>query len=135
MLFLFDVDATPRSVLEAVMTGHGIKGFLTTVAEVPTGVGETLQLGFAAAPAPFDLRIEESDERVVNWRTETFPPHWVGTSIRWEIDARDGGTVVGFRHVGFAGDVGAGHTACTGGQIMVQLTRYTETGVRDPVFS
>lgn len=27
------------------------------------------------APLPFDLRLEQSDDRTVAWRTETFPPH------------------------------------------------------------
>ncbi|NUR76070.1 MAG: hypothetical protein HOQ28_07295, partial [Thermoleophilia bacterium] len=99
--FRFDVDAEPQQVLDAVKTTDGIKGFWTSRADVPEQVGEVVKVEFAIAPAPFDLRLEQSDERTVVWRTETFPPHWVGTTIRWDVDARDGGSTVSFRHDGF----------------------------------
>jgi hypothetical protein len=69
------------------------------------------------------------------WRTQTFPPHWVGTTIRWDVAAGDSGTTVTFRHAGFEDDVAAGSAAYTWGQIMVQLTRYAETGTPAPVFA
>ena len=90
----------------------------TTRADVPREVGETLTLGFPVAPAPFNLQLEKSDDRTVAWRSETFPPHWVGTTIRRDVEARDGGSVVSFRHDGFD---------------MVQLERYAETGNPTPV--
>lgn len=133
--FRFDVDASPPTVLAALKTSEGIQAFWTTSAEVPAEVGETLRLGFAVAPAPFDLRLDRSDESGVAWSTESFPPHWVGTTIRWDVEPRDGGATVAFRHDGFA-DVGAaGSAAFTWGQIMVQLKRYAETGTPAPVFA
>lgn len=134
VLFRFDVDAPPATVLDAVKTSDGIKAFWTTRADVPAEVGGTLRLGFAVAPAPFDLRLEQSDERTVAWRTETFPPHWVGTTVRWEVTRRDDGSTVSFRHTGFADDDDAGHAAYTWGQIMVRLKDYAETGHANPVF-
>lgn len=135
ILFRFDVDAAPEAVLEALKTADGIKSFWTTRADVPREVGETLKLGFSVAPAPFDLRLEQSDDQAVAWRTETFPPHWVGTTIRWDVEAREGGSSVSFRHDGFSDDASAGHAAFTWGQIMVQLKHYTETGDPAPVFA
>lgn len=135
ILFRFDVDAVPQAVLEALKTTEGIKGFWTTQADVPREVGETLKLGFSAAPLPFDLRLEQSDERTVAWRTETFPPHWVGTTIRWDVEAREDGSTVDFQHDGFTDHGHAGHAAYTWGQIMVQLKRYAETGRPAPVFA
>ena len=135
VLFRFDVDAAPHEVLEALTTADGIKSFWTTRAEVPRDVGETLELSFPVAPAPFDLRLEQSDDQTVAWRTETFPPHWVGTTIRWDVEARDGNSTVSFRHDGFSDDAHAGHAAFTWGQIMVQLKNYAETGNPAPVFA
>jgi uncharacterized protein YndB with AHSA1/START domain len=135
ILFRFDVDAAPQTVLEALKTSEGIKGFWTSRAEVPGEVGETLKLGFAPAPLPFDLRLEQSDDSAVAWRTETFPPHWVGTTVRWDVGPREGGSTVSFRHDGFADDSDAAHAAYTWGQIMVRLKKYAETGSPDPVFS
>jgi hypothetical protein len=135
VLFRFDVDASPEAVLEAVKTNEGIRSFWTSRAEVPADVGETLKLEFAQAPLPFDLRLEQSDERTVAWRTETFPPHWVGTTGRWAVEARDGGSTVQFRHAGFDDYEEAGRVAYTWGQIVVRLKQYAETGRRDPVFT
>ncbi len=135
VLFRFDVDAAPEAVLEAVRTTEGVKGFWTSRAEVPGEVGETLKLEFAMAPLPFDLRLEQSDERTVLWRTETFPPHWVGTTVRWDVDARDDGSTVSFRHAGFSDDEEAGRVSYTWGQIMVRLKEYAETGRANPVFT
>lgn len=135
VLFRFDVDASPETVLEAVTTSEGIRGFWTSRAEVPSEVGETLKLEFSVTPAPFDLRIEESDERTVVWRTETFPPHWVGTIVRWDVEPREGGATVDFRHAGFTDEQEAGQVAYTWGQIMTRLKQYAETGRPDPVFT
>jgi uncharacterized protein YndB with AHSA1/START domain len=135
IVFRFDVDALPEQVLEAVKTSDGIKGFWTSHAEVPSEVGETLELEFPVAPQPFDLRLEQSDERTVVWRTETFPPHWVGTTVRWDVEPHDDGSTVTFRHAGFPDDDETGRVAYTWGQIMVQLKEYAETGQPAPVFA
>jgi len=133
--FRFEVEAEPRRALDAVKTAEGIRGFWTTDARVPADVGETLELGFPVAPKPFDLRLERSDQADVVWRTQTFPPHWVGTTIEWRVSAGDRGSTVAFRHAGFRDDEAAGSAAYTWGQIMVHLKRYAETGTPDPVFS
>src|SRR5687768_9943014 len=117
IVFRFDVDALPEQVLEAVKTSDGIKGFWTSRAEVPSVVGETLELEFPVAPQPFDLRLEQSDERTVVWRTESFPPHWVGTTVRWDVEPHDDGSTVTFRHAGFPDDDETGRVAYTWGQI------------------
>ena len=106
-----------------------------TRAEAPREVGGTLTLGFSVAPAPFDLRLEQSDNRTVAWRTEPFLPRWVGANIRWDVEAREGGTAVSFRHDGFDDDAAVGHAAFISVKIMVQLQRFAETGHPVPVFS
>ena len=135
VLFRFDVNAPPGQVLAAVKTSEGIKGFWTSRAEVPAEVGGTLKVEFAIAPAPFDLRLEQSDDATVVWRTETFPPHWVGTTIRWDIEPREDGATVSFRHAGFSDEKEAGRVAFTWGQIMARLKEYTESGLANPVFT
>jgi uncharacterized protein YndB with AHSA1/START domain len=136
VLFRFDIEAPPDTVLKALKTTEGIKGFWTTRAEVPSEVGETLKLKFASAPLPFDLRLEESGDGTVVWRTQTFPPHWTGTTIRWTVTPNEQGSRVTFRHEGFASDDDddVGMIAYTWGQIMVALKKYSETGRADPVF-
>jgi hypothetical protein len=134
VLFRFEVEADAKTVLGAVKTTDGIKGFWTSRAVVPAEVGQTLKLEFPIAPLPFDLRLDQSDESTVVWRAQTFPPHWTGTTIRWDVTASDAGSTVSFRHGGFADDAEAGRVAYTWGQIMVRLKKYAETGEADPVF-
>jgi uncharacterized protein YndB with AHSA1/START domain len=134
VLFRFDVDAPPAAVLDAVKTTEGIKGFWTSKADVPAEVGETVKVEFAIAPLPFDLLLEQADDQTVVWRTQTFPPHWVGTTIRWDVEPREDGSTVSFRHAGFADDEEAGRVSYTWGQIMTRLKEYAETGKANPVF-
>src|ERR1700674_450724 len=108
VLFRFDVDVPTERVLEAVKTTDGIKGFWTSRAEVPREVGETLKIEFAIATAPFDLRLEQSDDPPAVCRTQTFPPHWVGTTVRWHVQPRSGGSTVSFRHAGLGDEDEAG---------------------------
>jgi uncharacterized protein YndB with AHSA1/START domain len=134
VLFTFDVDATPDVVRQALTTSEGIASFWTDRADVPAEVGKKLTLGFPEAPVPFDLVLSQSDDKMITWRTATFPPHWVGTDIRWEIAGGDGTSTITFRHGAFADETEEGRVAYVWGQVMVQLKRYVETGVAAPVF-
>ena len=134
VLFTFDSDVAPDAVRRALTTTEGITSFWTDKADIAEEVGETLQLGFPEAPLPFDLLLAQSDDKVIIWRTATFPPQWVGTDIRWEISGGDGTSIVAFRHGTFADETGEGRVAYVWGQVMVQFKRYLETGVAAPVF-
>jgi hypothetical protein len=133
-LFTFEVDAAPSALRRAVTTTEGITSFWTDRADVPSRLGETITLNFPDAPAAFDLELTQSDEKMITWRTQSFPPQWVGTSIRWEIKGGNGTSTVAFRHGPFTDDEEAGRVAYVWGQVMVQLKRYVETGVAAPVF-
>jgi uncharacterized protein YndB with AHSA1/START domain len=134
VLFTFDVDAQPDAVRRALTTSEGIASFWTDRADVPADVGETLMVGFPDAPLLFDLVLTQSEDKMITWRTATFPPQWVGTDIRWEISGSDGGSRVAFRHGTFDDEAEQGQVAYVWGQVMVQLKRYAETGVAAPVF-
>jgi uncharacterized protein YndB with AHSA1/START domain len=134
VLFSFDVDAKPETIRQALTTAEGIAGFWTDEASVPAEIGKTLTLGFREAPAPFDLVLTESEHDVISWRTQSFPPQWVGTEIQWQISAGDKTSTVAFRHGTFADETEQGQVAYVWGQVMVQLKRYAETGVAAPVF-
>ena len=134
VLFTFDSDVAPDAVRRVLTTTDGIASFWTDQADIPKEVGETLKLGFPEAPLPFDLLLAQSDDKVIIWRTATFPPQWVGTDIRWEISGGGGTSTVAFRHGTFADETEEGRVAYVWGQVMVQLKRYLETGVAAPVF-
>ncbi len=134
VLFAFDVDAKPETIRRALTTAEGVAGFWTDDANVPAEVGKTLMLRFPDAPEAFDLVLTESDDKVISWRTKSFPPQWVGTEIRWEIAGGDNTSTVAFRHGTFADETEQGQVAYVWGQVMAQLKQYAETGVAAPVF-
>jgi hypothetical protein len=134
VLFTFDVDARPETIRLALTTTEGIVSFWTDEANVPTEVGKKLMLDFPDAPAPFDLVLTQSDDDVIGWRTQSFPPQWVGTDIRWQISAGEMSSRVAFRHGTFGDETEQGQVAYVWGQVMVQLKRYAETGIAAPVF-
>jgi uncharacterized protein YndB with AHSA1/START domain len=134
VLFTFDINAAPDAVHRALTTTEGIASFWTYKADVPAEVGETLTLGFPEAPLPFNLLLAQADDKVIIWRTLTFPPQWVGTDIRGELSGGDGTSTVAFRHGTLRRGDRGGQAAYVWGQVMVQLKRYLETGVAKPVF-
>jgi uncharacterized protein YndB with AHSA1/START domain len=134
VLFNFEIDAEREAIRRALTTTEGIASFWTDKASVPSEVGGTLTLGFPDAPAPFDLVLTQSDDKMVSWRPATFPPQWVGTDIRWEISGGDGSSTIAFRHGPFGDETEQGQVAYVWGQVMVQLKRYLEAGVAAPVF-
>ena len=88
---------------------------------------------------PFGAAVGESvviaraEARTVVWCVQSFPPHWVGTTIRLEDDSTGRRLRVGLRHDGFTGEEEAGRLAYTWGQITVRLKEAPETRERDPV--
>jgi hypothetical protein len=80
------------------------------------------------------LVLSQSDDKMITWRTATFPPQWVGTDIGWEMSGGEGISTVTFRHGTFTDEIEEGRVAYVWGQVMVQLKRYVETGVAAPVF-
>ena len=86
-----DIAADRGKVRDALTTQAGITGWWTDQAEVPLGTGQLLKPSFKEAPMPFDLRVDEANDRRVVWRTQSFPPNWVGTEVRFELsDNPDG---------------------------------------------
>ena len=132
-----DVAADRPTVKDALTAQTGITSWWTDQVELSPGVGQVLKASFVGAPMPFDLRVEAANDRGVVWRTQSFPPNWVGTEVRFDLSQNpDGpGTRVLFTHAGFQqGDPGMPSIAYTWGQILARLKGYAETGTTQPYF-
>lgn len=134
-VFLVDIDAPRPTIREALTSEKGIRSWWTADATV---TGERLDLGFPDAPSRFALRVDEVGDETVRWTSiGDFPPHWVGTDVRWQLmDHPSGsGSQIFFAHAGFAAaDPMLGHTAYTWAQLMGHLKRYAESGEAGPFF-
>jgi uncharacterized protein YndB with AHSA1/START domain len=135
IVFEVEIEAAAEKVVEALDTEAGIAGWWTPSVTFPGGVGSTMQPSFAAAPVPFELRVEEVSNERVRWASVgDFPPHWVGTEVTWTLTPTEAGTHVHFNHDGWVNDEGAfPSSALTWGMLVISLKQYVETGSGSPL--
>jgi uncharacterized protein YndB with AHSA1/START domain len=139
ILMQVDIDAPRAHVVDALTTHSGITGWWTAKGEVPHGKGQTMMLSFRPhAPLPFDLTVEESSDDHIVWRPVSFPPHWVGTRISWELNdtPERAATRVLLQHTSWRdGDPQLPPAAYTWGQLLGVLKAFCETGNPQPMFA
>lgn len=135
IVFETDIAAPAGRIVEALSTRAGIAGWWTDDVDFPDR--DRMTLGFAVAPARFELRVDQADESKVRWTSVgAFPPHWADTEIKWTLTPKDGSTTVHFAHEGWRGDEGPfPSSALTWGQLMGTLKDYAETGAPAPLFT
>ncbi|MEU1286545.1 SRPBCC domain-containing protein [Kitasatospora sp. NPDC005856] len=142
--------AAPRAVVLAALTTHdGLTSWWTTGVDRD---GDVLLFDFPDVPEPFRLRVERADrDRVVWANAGSFPPHWAGTWISWELAepaAAPGGspmperpaaperTRLLFRHGGWqpGSEEGVPAVAGTWAELLVRLKDYAQSGKVQPYF-
>lgn len=135
-VFLVDIDADKHAIASALTTEAGIRSWWTTDADVSES---ELSLGFPDAPARFAMRVDSVSDAAIHWSSVgDFPPHWVGTTVSWQLNDHPSGagTQLLFTHGGFAApDAMLGHTSYTWAQLMGHLKAYAETGIAKPFFA
>lgn len=137
MIFQLDAAADRQTVLDALTTERGIKGWWTDSATVPQQVGGTLEMTFPGMPMPFDFTLTKANHERVEWVSKSFPPPWAGTRVLWRLeDNPEGpGTRIHMRHVDWApGNPMLGIVTVGWGQIFANLKGYIETGKPQPFF-
>lgn len=93
------INQPAERVYESFTTIPGIQGFWTTTVEGEPGGGGSLQFFFGQPDPAATVEVAQaSPSKLVEWRCVQGPDEWVGTSIRFELDERDGETVVLFTH-------------------------------------
>ncbi|MEV7185761.1 SRPBCC domain-containing protein [Kitasatospora sp. NPDC093102] len=139
--------AAPRAVVLAALTTHdGLTAWWTTGVDRD---GDVLLFDFPDVPEPFRLRVERADrDRVVWTNAGSFPPHWAGTWISWELadqpataDQPGGSgqperTRLLFRHGGWqpGSEEGVPAVAGTWAELLVRLKDYAQSGKVQPYF-
>ncbi|MET8545832.1 SRPBCC domain-containing protein [Kitasatospora sp. NPDC004799] len=152
--------AAPRAVVLAALTTHdGLTAWWTTGVDRD---GDVLLFDFPDVPEPFRLRVERADrDRVVWTNAGSFPPHWAGTWISWELADEPGAaerpgapdrpadadrpageqpaaerTRLLFRHGGWqpGSEEGVPAVAGTWAELLVRLKDYAQSGKVQPYF-
>jgi hypothetical protein len=139
--FRTTVDAPrPEAVYQALATQEGLAGNWTDQLDVPEETGAVARFGFGPEWAKtLELRIDalERGRRVV-WTPVGGFPGWTGTSIVWELEAADNGTVVHFTHSGWPEEDADGEMAMcayTWAMIIDRLGDQVARGKRAPYFT
>jgi uncharacterized protein YndB with AHSA1/START domain len=138
MIFMVDTHADRRTVVDALTTEAGIKGWWTDTATVPQQVGSTLEMTFPGMPMPFDFELAAAGDGRIEWVSKTFPPPWVGTRVVWQLEdnPEHPGTRINMRHVDWTPDNPMiGMVTVGWGQILANLKGYVETGTPQPFFT
>lgn len=96
---VFDIQAPPESVFTAVTTADGLSAWWTTVAHADTAECGSLYHFTFRGPFNPHLRVTEIEPpSFVAWEGVGGHDAWGPTSIRFEFDLIDGGTMVRFWH-------------------------------------
>ena len=138
ILLRVPIEADRKVVYDAVATSEGVNKWWSNHTEGPRGAGSTMSVAFPDAPITFDFEVvdEVPSERVV-WHCLAGPPEWIGTDIRFDVQADEqGNTSVLFSHDGWATtEESYPFIAYSWAQILPRLKHLAETGRGDPFFN
>lgn len=131
----FDIDADEATIRGALTSRKGIASWWSdTVDGDPGQDGGDQYVSFPDLPEPFHFQVAFTDEQI-SWETQSFPPWWQGTTIRWWLTDEDDveGTRLHFTHGGFdPEDQLIPVITPAWADIVRRLQRYTEMGDADP---
>ena len=132
---VFDIQAPPESVFTAVTTGDGLSSWWTTLVTADTAEPGSLFRFMFRGPFNPQLRIIEIEPpSLVAWEGVGGHDPWGPTSLRFEFDRIDGGTMVRFWHQMGADrtDDAAASANFTWGHYLDSLRLFCETGQGKP---
>ena len=135
----FKIDAMPETIIQAVSTEEGIKGWWSANCQVGTEIGSesTLQFDKQGMIVVMGFKTIQKDQKVVEWECISMPnPAWIGTKVRTEVVTLDKGCNVLFTHDGFdekwVGQEPFEQTKATWNHFMNSLKSYCEAGEGQP---
>jgi uncharacterized protein YndB with AHSA1/START domain len=132
-----DIDASPETVYTALTTTEGVAGWWTTRNETAGVPGRVDRFWFPGMPDSWDMRVDAAEPgKLVAWHCVGGPQPWIGTDVRWTLEAAPAGTRLVFDHTGFATKEGMFRVVTLGwAQMLLRLRDYAQTGSPTPFFS
>src|SRR5215467_10876275 len=129
------IAAAPQRVFNALTKPEEIGHWWTNDLNATPEVGSLAEFRFGEW-GDFVLRVEVAEleqDKKVHWLSRKGPPHWVGTSITWQLEPVHNGTQVIFHHDGFAqADERYEITRAWWEHFLASLKSYLETGKGTP---
>jgi uncharacterized protein YndB with AHSA1/START domain len=134
ILHTVDIDAAPDKVYQALTTQRGLAGWWSTRVAAETRLGGTIRFTFLSGFHPVMEITELVPVQRVGWTCIGGHDPWLDNHFRFELEERDGGTVLFFRHEYSTelSDEEYGRYNFNWGYYLQSLLRYCLTGVGAP---
>lgn len=134
ILHTVDLQVPPDRVYDALATETGLAGWWTTDVKADVRQGGQIEFRFADQfAADMEVRELETNRRVV-WRCVGGAPLWQDNTFRFELERRDGGTLLMFtqEYANEIPDEEYGRYNFNWGYYLLSLKRLCETGSGHP---
>ena len=130
------IQAAPRQVWDALTQPEEIARWWTDDLSTIPEVGSLSEFYFSKRKFVIQFEVAELEQdKKVHWLSRKGPPHWVGTSITWQLEPVQNGTRVIFTHDGFTQvDMVYEQTQGNWEYFLGSLKSYLETGKGTPGF-
>jgi uncharacterized protein YndB with AHSA1/START domain len=127
------IDTNPEKVYQAITTQKGLSSWWTTKTKADAIVGSVAEFWFADKYHDKMYIVNLEKNKVAEWECLDGDKEWIGTRIRFNITAQDGGTILHFRHYEWKKETDF-FASCNyhWGQYMKSLKDYCETGKGEP---
>jgi uncharacterized protein YndB with AHSA1/START domain len=132
-----EIEAAPEAVYSMLTTTDGVAGWWTTRNETSGVPGRVDRFWFPGMPESWDLRVEAAEPaKLLAWHCVGGPPPWIGTDVRWTLEATPSGTRLVFDHTGFADKEGMFRIVTLGwARMLLRLREYAQSGTPTPFFT
>jgi uncharacterized protein YndB with AHSA1/START domain len=99
---LISIEAPPEKIFAALATSKGLASWWTADSKADDTVGGKAEFGFDHKSVIFRMTIEKLEPgRQVVWTCHGDNPEWVGTTLTWNIEPNDGGSLLRFTQSGW----------------------------------
>jgi uncharacterized protein YndB with AHSA1/START domain len=128
------IAASPARVYEALVEEAGLSQWWTRYTNAKAEIGSVSSFRFVHGRVNFQMQVDDlvPGERVA-WRCLGGDPEWENTTLTFELQEKDGRTVLDFAHRGWASTEGI-LPMCSydWGKYLASLKQYLETGQGQP---
>lgn len=129
ILHRIQINAPAERVYEALTTEEGLSGWWTRRATAADKIGEVSHFQFEDKGFNRMKVAELKPSSRVKWECVDGAREWIGTTVSFDLRTELGGTVVMFRHCGWAEPVEFMHYCSTKWAVfLLSLKRLCETG-------
>ncbi len=124
--------SSPDAVYKALTTLEGLSGWWTTDTHGESQVGGVILFRFGGGG--FDMKVLELDPgKRVLWQVVDGPQEWIGTKVSFDLEWKDGWTIILFKHAGWKEPVEFMHHCSTKWAVfLLSLKSLLETGKGAP---